>query len=230
MSGWSQLFRSSIGMKMIMAATGAGIVLFAIAHMLGNLQIYLGQDALNGYAKKLKDLPELLWVARAGLITIFVMHIGTAFRLVGMNRAARPVKYKKQKPQETNLASRTLIFSGVVLLAFVIFHLAHFTLGKTHPDQFHLTDAAGRQDVFSMVVLGFQDPLVSGFYILAMAALGFHLWHAVASIFQSIGWAHPRYRPLFEKLGKGITTLLVIGNISIPAAVLAGVIKLPAGG
>ena len=98
MSGWSQLFRSSIGMKMIMAATGAGIVLFAIAHMLGNLQIYLGQDALNGYAKKLKDLPELLWVARAGLITIFVMHIGTAFRLVGMNRAARPVKYKKQKP------------------------------------------------------------------------------------------------------------------------------------
>ena len=157
--------------------------------MLGNLQIYLGQDAINAYANKLKSLPALLWSARLGLVAIFAPHIGLAIYLK-LHQSSRDVRnYFVNDPIETTLASRTMMSSGLVILAFTIYHLLHFTLGITDPVNHHLTDAAGRHDVYSMVVLGFQNIYVSAAYIVAMLFLGLHLSHAASSIFQTLGVA-----------------------------------------
>lgn len=220
---------SSVTAKTMMAVTGAGLVGFVVAHMLGNLQIYLGQEALNAYAYKLKSMPALLWVARGGLILLFAGHLGIAFYLRKLNASARPVAYAYPDPVEASLASRTMLLSGLVIFAFLIYHLLHFTLGVTNPSTHHLVDGNGHHDVYSMVVLSFQNVFISGAYIVAMVFLGLHLSHAISSMIQTLGFVSGHSRAWISRIGLATAGVLMLGNISIPVSVLLGIVGLPEG-
>ena len=222
--------KSSIGAKVVMGVTGAMLVGFVIMHMLGNLQVFLGQDALNAYAKSLHDLGGLLWVARLGLIGAVLLHIASGLRLASLNSAARPVAYANETTVQASFASRYMRMSGLVLLAFIAYHLAHFTLGLTHPDHKALTDSMGRPDVYSMLILGFKQPAVALSYVVAMVLLWFHLNHGASSLFKSLGLRHPKYNSMLDMVGPAVATLVVAGNIAMPLAVLTGVIGKGVGG
>jgi len=201
------------------------LVGFIVAHMLGNLQMFKGQYAVNSYAAKLKSLGPLLWVMRGGLIVAFLLHIGSAIRLVSMNRAARPVKYAKVKSENSSFASRTMIMGGLIVLLFLVFHLLQLTLGVVLPANAALMDSYQRHDVFNMTVLGFQQIPVAVAYLVAMLALCLHLSHGVSSVFQSLGLNHSKYNGILKLAGPGIATLIFVGNCSMPIAVLAGLVK-----
>ncbi len=220
-----RLWQSSLGKKYVMAITGAGLYLFVIVHLLGNLQIFLGPEKLNGYAALLKSNTLVLWGARVGLLAVVGLHILTAFQLAAINRQARPVKYGVGKPVATTFAQRSILVSGLVILAFIVFHLAHYTMGLIDPAFLTLVDSQGRHDVYGMVVAGFSQPLVSVFYIVAMGLLLLHLSHGVSSLFQSLGLRSSKTFGIFNKLAKGSALFLFIGNSSIPLAVLLGWIQ-----
>lgn len=221
----SKVFASSIGMKWLMALSGLALVGFIIVHMLGNLLVFLGPDALNAYAVGLREMPlQLLWVARAGLLAAVLVHIFSAVRLTNLNQAARPDRYAVKKPVASTYASRTMMMGGLILLAFIVYHLAHFTFGVTNPDQFRVHDAQGRHDVYRMVVMGFQNPIVAGAYVLAMVPLALHLSHGASSLFQSLGIAHPKYDGILRGIGPFLSTVIFVGNVSMPIAVLAGIV------
>lgn len=209
---------STIGKKVVMAITGVILVGFVVGHLLGNLQVYLGAPALDAYAEKLKSLPPLLWGTRIVLLISVSLHIWSAITLAGLQKRARPVSYVKLTPVTSTYASRTMYWSGPILALFIVYHLLHFTTGNAHP-QF----VEGR--VYQNVVTGFSNPLVSAAYILAMLMLGMHLYHGVWSMFQTVGVNHPKYTPMLKKLAAAVSAFLVVGNISIPISVLAGVIK-----
>jgi succinate dehydrogenase / fumarate reductase, cytochrome b subunit len=220
-----RIYHSTLGKKYIMAVTGLALFVFVIAHMAGNLQIFLGREPLNAYAVFLKSQPALLWAARLGLLAVTLLHIVSAVQLVRRNRAARPVKYAVGKPPISTIANRTLILSGLIILAFIIYHLLHFTLGVTHPEDFALRDPLNQHDVYGMVVAGFSSPLVSAFYIIAMALLCLHLSHGVSSMFQSLGIRNNVYDRSFDRFAKTAAAIIFIGNSAIPVAVLAGLVK-----
>ena len=220
-----QLWHSSLGKKYVMAVTGLGLYLFVIIHMIGNLQIFLGPEALNGYAALLKSNPGVLWGARLGLLGIVSLHIISALQLTSINRKARPVGYATGKPVASTFAQRTIVISGLIILSFVLFHLAHYTLGLVDPGLLELHDDLGRHDVYRMVVTGFSNPVVSVFYIVAMGLLLLHLSHGVSSLFQSLGIRSKKTFGLFDKLAKASALLLFAGNSAIVIAVLAGLIK-----
>jgi succinate dehydrogenase / fumarate reductase cytochrome b subunit len=225
MNQYLQGFKTHVGLKFLVALTGAMLVIFVIAHMLGNLQIYLGPNAINSYAENLQSMPGLLWTARLGLLAAFIVHIWGIAKLTLDNREARQAAYAEKQSRKATLASRTMVLSGLVLLAFVVYHLAHLTFGIIHPENFHLRDPLGRHDVYSMMVLGFREPLVSIPYLIAMGLLGMHLAHGAASIFQSMGWTRPRFFPLISAAGYVLALIIVIGNISIPLSCWLGVIE-----
>ena len=225
MSILTNIFRSSLGKKYIMALTGVGLFIFVIGHMLGNLQVFLGPEALNTYAAFLKSRPGLLWVVRLGLMLIVVLHITTAIQLVLENRRARPVRYLNNKPPASSLASRTLLLSGLIIFFFVAYHLMQFTIGVTNPEYLHLEDSLGRHDVYRMTILGFSSPAVSGFYILAMGLLCLHLSHGVSSSFQSLGLKNKNAGIVIDRLAKAVAIMIFVGNCSMPLAVLAGIIR-----
>ncbi|MCC6954011.1 MAG: succinate dehydrogenase cytochrome b subunit [Deltaproteobacteria bacterium] len=228
-SALGEFFGSSIAQKYIVAITGLLLVLFVIVHLVGNLQMFAGQDAVNQYAVMLRSMGPLLWVARIGLIVIFVLHVSTAFRLYRRNRAARPTAYVTQSTVQASIASRTMIFSGSFVFLYIIGHLLHLTFGLVLPEHAHLVDSMGRHDVYSMVVLGFQNKLVSFFYIAAMLVLWSHLRHGISSMFQTVGVRCPRVAPFTDQLGPLLATVIVVGYIAIPLGVLAGIIALPPG-
>ncbi len=220
---------SSIGSKMLMALTGLALVLFVLLHMAGNLQMFIGQDAMNNYGITLRKFGLLLWVVRIGLLAVVLAHVVMSIRLALKNRAARPAKYVFKNTVQASLASRTMVISGLIILGFLVYHLLHFTLGVTHPDDFALHDAQGRHDIYNMVVHGFQNPLVSGFYILAMVLLFSHLSHGASSFFQSLGWNSPRLNNFIKKFGPVVAWLICLGFVSVPLGVLLGIIKLAGG-
>jgi succinate dehydrogenase / fumarate reductase cytochrome b subunit len=219
--------RSSVGRKMIVAATGVVLILFVIGHLLGNLQIFLGPDWINGYAKHLRDLGPILWAIRAFLIIVVVAHIYYTIRLAIENRRARPERYRRKDIVKATLASRTMVMSGLIILAFVIYHLLQFTVRVTDPRFDALPkDPLGHYDVYSMMILGFQSPLISGFYILGMFLLAMHLSHGSSSFFQSLGWNDQKLAPRFALAGRIFAWCLFLGYSSIPVAVLLGWVKL----
>lgn len=217
-------YRSSLGKKYIMAITGLLLFLFVIVHMLGNLQVYLGQEPMNAYAALLKSKPALLWTARAALFIAAVLHIVSALQLAAENRAARPQPYAEGKPIAA-LASRTILVSGLVIFAFIVYHLMHFTFGVTNPDLMELHDALGRHDVYTMVVEGFRNPWVSAFYIFSMGLLCLHLSHGVSSLFQSLGIRRKATVAAFNRFAQISAIVILIGNCSIPISILAGVVR-----
>jgi succinate dehydrogenase / fumarate reductase cytochrome b subunit len=202
-----------------MAVTGIILVGFLIAHFLGNALVFLGPEAINSYSAGLHDLGELLWVARIVLLVAIGLHIVSALKLAGKNAAARPQRYKVKRDRVTNYAARTMLWSGPILLGFILFHLAHLTLGVTPGDYAH-----SPTDVYSNVVRGFSIWWVSLLYIVSMLALGYHLFHGVWSMFQSLGWNHPTYNARLMRAALGVTLLVTLGNISIPLAVLLGIV------
>jgi succinate dehydrogenase / fumarate reductase cytochrome b subunit len=222
-----RLFLSSIGAKVAMAVTGLLTFLWLIGHLLGNLLIYGGPDVTNAYAHGLKELGALLWVARIVMLVLFVIHILSAYRVWRKNNAARPEAYEVYDPAWATYAGRTMWWGGVLILLFVIYHLLHFTLGVTNPAYFKLVDPQGRQDVYSMIIRSFSNKVISGVYILAMVVLGFHLSHGVSVLFQTLGLSRSPNSPFFKRLGPVCAVVMVLGFISIPLSVLAGLLRLP---
>jgi len=225
MNGYLRGFTTTVGTKFLVGLTGALLVLFVIGHLLGNLQIYLGADAINNYAEFLQSKPGPLWIVRLGLLAVLIVHIAGITKLTLANRAARPEAYAVKHPVQSTVFSRTMVMSGLILLAFIVYHLAHFTVGLVHPEYYHLVDSQGRHDVFSMMVLGFQSPLIAGTYIFAMGLLGMHLAHGILSVFQTMGWNKPKLKPALEAGGRLLALLIVLGNISIPLVCLLGWIR-----
>ena len=212
---------SSIGKKVVMAATGLVLYGFVIGHMLGNLQIYLGPEAINSYAEFLQRFlhGQGIWLARAGLLLAVGLHIWAAVTLTLANWSARPVGYRDWQAVESTYASRTMIWSGPLLGAFVVYHLFHLTLGSVHPEFV-------RGDVYRNVVVGFQNPFVSAFYALAMGALGLHMYHGFWSLLQTLGLSHPRWNRVRRAASLVLAGVVALANISIPLAVLSGLVHL----
>jgi succinate dehydrogenase / fumarate reductase cytochrome b subunit len=209
---------STLGRKVVMAVTGVILFGFVLGHMAGNLLLYLGPEALNAYAVKLRTVPAALWAARATLLVSVLLHIWAAVSLTRSNKTARPKGYARRGDQAATYASRTMVWSGPLLALFVVYHLMHFTFGNVHGSFVH-------GDVYHNVVTGFQSPLISGFYILAMFALGLHLYHGVYSATQSVGLNHPRINSYRRGFAALFTAVIVVANISFPVAVMAGLVK-----
>jgi succinate dehydrogenase / fumarate reductase cytochrome b subunit len=208
---------TTIGKKVVMAATGMILFGFVTGHMLGNLQIYLGPEKLDAYAHFLQSNLGLLWGARTVLLLCVILHITMAVQLASLKAKARPVAYQKKTNAGSTYASRTMLWSGPILLAFIIYHLLHFTIGSAHPD-------FRQGSVYHNVVSGFQQPAPAIAYIVAMAMLGMHLYHGVWSMFQSVGVSHPRYTPMLKRFALLATVAIVAGNISIPISILLGLV------
>jgi len=238
------LFRSTIGRKFLMAVTGLILIGFVIGHLVGNLQVFSEPDKINGYAHFLQSLGPLLWVARIGLLVAVGIHIWAATVLTLENHAARDVAYSVKHTIRATLASRTMRWTGYVVLAFIVYHLAHFTIGAAGSDTFktalpeytmqseyHIAGfpvvAAGTEvhDVHTMVVRGFQNVAVSIFYIIAVGLLSFHLVHGADSMFQTFGWRSSRWSPALRKVCVAFALLYFLGNLAIPGAVLIGKLK-----
>ncbi len=219
------LFKSSLGKKYVMALSGAVLVLFVIAHLLGNLQMFLGPEAINKYAAFLKASPEVLWGARSGLLLMVGLHLFSAALLLRENSDARQAEYEKKDLVAASFASRTMIASGIILFSFVVFHLLHYTALQIDPSFAEMHDAQGRHDVYRMVVSGFSHWWVSGFYILSMGLLCLHLSHGASAMFQSLGLKNERNRCFIDGAAKTLGLVLFIGYSSIPLAVLLKVVK-----
>jgi succinate dehydrogenase / fumarate reductase cytochrome b subunit len=229
------ILASSVGLKVAMASSGLLLGAWLFLHMAGNLAVFKGQQAMNAYARFLKhDLTLLLWLTRAGLVALLAVHVAAGVQLVKRNRGARPHRYVCEDTVEASFASRSMFLSGAVVLAFVVYHLLHFTFGATHPAHFALRDAGGRHDVYSMVVLGFRSPYVTASYIVALLLLGLHLSHGAASLFRTLGLDSLRCRRTLRGLGWTVTLVIVAGFLAVPLCVLVGVVggevSLPAGG
>lgn len=207
----------------MVAATGALLILFLLVHVSGNLLILKGPSALNAYADWLQGHP-LLWVFRGLLLALLATHILTTKQLAHENRAARPVRYRRLNRRKGGLYARTMLLSGIALLGFLIFHLLHLTLRWVGPVVTPLRDAAGRVDVFSLVVSAFSDPLLTVVYLLAIVLLGMHLVHALQSLVQTLGFNHDSYRPYVRGLTIVISLSIVSGFASIPLLVQFGVV------
>jgi succinate dehydrogenase / fumarate reductase cytochrome b subunit len=211
---------TTVGKKVVMAVTGAILFGFVIVHMLGNLQVYVGAEAINAYGLSLHSLLHGtgIWLSRSVLLAAVLLHIWAMTSLTLANRRARGIGYREWKARESTYASRTMRWSGVFLLAFIIFHLLHLTTGDLHPDFIP-------GDVYHNVVTGFQVVPVAALYILATLALALHLFHGAWSMFQTLGLNHPRYNRLRNVVSVGIAALVVIGNLSFPVAVLTGLLR-----
>lgn len=222
----TQFCHSSVGRKIIVAVTGVILLLFVIGHLLGNLQIFIGPDWINAYAQHLRDLGPLLWMIRAFLLVSVILHIYFTILLAIENRRARPEAYRDRNYVKASWASRHMVVSGLVVLAFIVYHLAHFTFRVTDP-RFDLLkpDAHGHHDVFSMMVYGFQNVYVSAFYVVGLFLLTLHLTHGSSSFFQSLGFNNERLTPKLAVGGRIFAWLLFIGYASIPVTVLLGLVK-----
>lgn len=219
----SRFYEAPIGKKAVMAVTGLILVGFVLGHMAGNLQIYLplgndGVHAIDKYGALLHSNQGALWAARLVLLGAVGLHIWSAIQLALAAKAARPVSYVKHNGLNTSYASRTMYWSGPIVGVFIVYHLLHFTTGTMHPDYQFLR-------VHDNVVKGFAVWYVSAFYIVAMILLCMHLYHGVWSMFQSLGLNHPRYTPRLQFGAKAFAFLIAAGNISIPVAVLTGLVK-----
>ncbi|MSR76625.1 MAG: succinate dehydrogenase cytochrome b subunit [Candidatus Omnitrophica bacterium] len=222
---WQSILSSSIGRKVVMAVSGLALFGFVIIHMLGNLLIFAGPAALNGYAEKLESLGEILWVARIGLMVMVVLHIWSGLCLARENRQARPLGYLGKKNTRTTFAATTMAISGLLVLAYIIFHLLHFTFRVTHPQISHLLDADGRRDVYTLVVLSFHELPIALAYFVSMILLSLHLSHGFSSALQTLGIANESSLHGYEKMGRLIAAVIFLGYSSIPTACWLGIIK-----
>ena len=220
------LYSTAVGKKYVMALTGIAMMGYVLAHMVGNLKMYLGPEEINHYAEFLRDLlvPLLprgvaLWILRIGLLGAAVLHIHAAYSLTVLNREARSVKYQSERDyQVANFASRTMRWTGIIVFLFVLWHLADLTWGWVNPGYV-------RGDVYRNVDASLSRVPVAILYIVANIALGIHLYHGAWSLFQSMGWNRPRFNKWRRGFAIAFATLIVVGNVSFPIAVLAGIVE-----
>lgn len=221
----SDFYGSTLTKKAVMAVTGLILFGFVLGHMIGNLKLYGGEQMLNHYAEGLREMGapvfghgQLLWVARIGLIVAVLLHMWSAWALTRISHRARPHGYAKVDRQAATYASRTMRWGGVILLFFIVYHLLHLTFGSVHAD-------FDPKNVYHNVVSGFQNPLISGFYIVGQIFLGMHLYHGLWSMFQSLGWAGPRFNRARRQFAVAFALIVSLANISFPVAVLTGFVK-----
>ena len=218
-------YQSSIGKKITVAVTGFLLIVYVLGHLLGNLQIYLSAERLNVYAQFLQAMGPLLWLIRIGLLAVFLVHIVATVQLTVENRRAKPQKYAVPGHQRSTTASRTMIVSGLIVLCFIIYHLLHFTFQTTNPEFLELHDSAGRHDVYRMVILGFQQPLISIFYVLGLFLLTLHLSHGFASVTQTLGINNRKLEGFISTGGQTLAWLVFAGYVSIPLSILLGIVR-----
>ncbi len=222
MNPLTRFVSSSIGRKWIVALTGLAMLGFLVGHLVGNLQVFLPPEHINKYAAFLKSIGELLWIVRIGLIVAVILHIVFTIKLALENRAARPQKYEKTNRVQARISTRTMVWSGSYILCFIIVHLLHFTLQTIHPQYRQWTDEAGRSDVYRMMIVGFSDWWMAGFYILGMILLCAHLSHGIGSVPQTLGFRTKSAASFLTNGGRVLALALALGFISIPSAVLLG--------
>ncbi len=222
-----RFWNSSIGKKLIVAVTGIILVGFLLAHMAGNLLVFQGRGALNDYAEFLHTFLHGwgIWAFRAVLLGSFILHIAATIALVRENRAARPQRYAHENTVRASFSSRVMIWTGLTVLAFVIFHILHFTV-RIDGDLANMKDPMNpdRHDVYGMVIKGFQNPIVVLFYIVSVSFLCSHLSHGIGSIFQTLGLQTVKTRAALGRLGMAVSVILWLGFLSIPVLVITGVL------
>jgi succinate dehydrogenase / fumarate reductase cytochrome b subunit len=221
MSWLKQTVSSSIGGKVIVALTGLGLVGFILGHLSGNLLVFAGPTAIDQYAEGLRHYPALLWAMRIGLIAMAVLHIGFTIKLNVANRAARPEAYALKKYRRASLQSRTMALSGLLLLAYLVYHLAHFTFRVTSPE----IGALGAFEARKMLLMEFSNPVLVVTYVVAMVLLAMHLAHGIASLFHTLGLNHGKYTPVIRRLGPAVAFLVAAAYISIPVAIFFGFVQ-----
>jgi succinate dehydrogenase / fumarate reductase cytochrome b subunit len=228
------LFCSSLGRKYVMAVTGGVMFLFVIGHLLGNLQVFISPDQINAYGHFLQSNLEIIWPARIVLLGCVGLHIWAANSLTRENVAARPVDYAVWEPTAASYAARTMVWSGVIVAVFIIYHLLHYTVmvpavNLTGHDFADLRDPPGdplgRHDIYRMMILGFSHPAVSLFYVAGVGLLCLHLSHGASAMWQSLGWKKNAYAPLLDRAARWGSLAIFLGYASIPLAVLLKVIK-----
>ncbi len=216
---WLGFVKSSVGCKVLVALTGIGLLFFVVAHLLGTLKVFEGAASLNEYAEFFRTLPPyVFWGARGGLLATFLLHVFCAIRLHRMNRAARPLRYEHEATIDASWASRHMLLTGLVLFAFIVFHLLHFTarvvpVGSTLDPQ---------SDIYEVVISSFQVGWVTFSYVVAMLLFGFHLLHGIASLSQTLGVRSRRNRQPLLMIANGLTVALILGNCAMPMAVFFG--------
>ena len=220
------LWSSSVGKKIVMAVSGLVLYGFVVVHMLGNLKVYQGREAFNHYAEGLRTLGapffghgQLLWVARIVLLVALIVHLVAVFKLTRQSKAARKHSYKKFDGLEYSYASRTMLWGGLLLLAYVVYHLLHMTLGTVHPNFVH-------GDAYNNFVVGFQQVPASIAYIVAMIPLALHMYHGFWSMLQTLGANNPKYNKMRRPIALTLALLVTLLNISFPVAVLLGIVAL----
>ena len=217
---------STIGLKFLVAFTGLFMIFFLIMHLLGNLEVYAGPEAANQYGVLLRTFPKFLWGFRIALLLAVIIHIWVTVILTRRNQEARIERYAVKKSRKATLNSRTMMLSGLTILVFVLYHLAHYTLGITNPEYNLLHDNLGRHHVYNMVVMGFSNPVISGFYILAQVLLAFHISHGISSAARTLGLSSSKRFESIKKLGSIFSWTIALLFISIPVAVLLGALPL----
>jgi len=221
------LLNNGVGRKLIMSVTGFCMLGFVVVHLLGNTTLYYGPDGINAYAKALHRFGSLLWAFRITMITLFSLHVFYGIKLTIENRAAKPDSYAMNKNLETSFAAKNMIWTGLLIAAFVAYHLLHFTFQVTNPDisaRVHL-DLWARPDVFAMVVLSFRKLFIALAYICAMAALGLHLSHSIQSALQTVGLNSEKTFPVFRKGSTLAAILIFLGFAAFPVLIFAGLLK-----
>ena len=229
MSWLLSFWRSSIGGKVTMAVTGLMLFGFVVVHLIGNLQLFAGADKLNRYAKMLHDLGPLLWVARAGLLAVFALHVVTAIRLSRANRSARPVAYQRPGTVQASMASRSMVLSGFSVLGFVVYHLMHFTLEvdaitPAFGDPVEI-DNQPAKNVYSMVTTSFDNGYIVSAYAVFQIVLFLHLSHGVQSLAQTLGLQHKRYTPMIKTISILLASAIAGGNMLLALSVKLGLVK-----
>lgn len=215
--------RSSIGAKILVALTGIALWLFVLQHMVMNLQVFIPEgmdkywgESINHYAHNLKSMVPLVWGARIGLLVVFVVHIVLSMRLARLNAVARPDGYDGPARRKSTVMSRTMRLTGPLILAFVIFHLAHFTWGLVQPESFSKPDADGIPNVAQMMWDGFSVAWIVVVYLAGVLMLMAHLVHGSQSVWQSFGWRHPTWTPILRYAGWAIVAAIIAGNVAMP--------------
>ncbi|ABC82406.1 succinate dehydrogenase subunit C [Anaeromyxobacter dehalogenans 2CP-C] len=212
------LWSSTIGKKALMAVTGVVLFAYVVGHLLGNLQVFAGAARLDRYAELLRISPALLWSVRAVLLVAFLVHVAAGLQLSVLRREARPVAYATYRPVASTPAARGMIWSGLLILGFVVYHLLDLTIGVVNPD-------FRPGQVYHNVLATFGRGLGVAIYVVAMIALGFHLWHGMWSLFQSLGLATRRSLPGLQRFAVTVAWILALGFTAIPLAVVVGVVR-----
>jgi succinate dehydrogenase / fumarate reductase cytochrome b subunit len=235
---WAETYLgSTVGQKILVALTGLGLVTFVVFHMIGNLKMFSGRESINAYAYFLKhELGALIWIARAGLLGIFLLHFTITIRLKLKSGAARPIGYVRQKTAQASPASTSMIYTGLVVGAFTVFHLAHYTFAWVHQvelpngqttNYLNLTDEKGHHDVYQMMIVGFQTWWIAAIYLVAQLLLFVHLSHGIASSLQTLGLVGKRFATAAKALGYAVAGTVFLGNAAIIFAVWTKYLDFP---